>query len=102
MPRFVISALALVLCVVGAAAPALAQPGQSAGPAPYVGSTDPPGSEPPATRTSWYGWQTLAVDAAALGGVISAEQEVMTVGFGTMLFGAPLVHAPMAGPGRRS
>ncbi len=61
-------------------------------------AADPVATEvDPAPRRQWYGWQTLLVDAAAVGFVVVGLRTQSTpvgyTGVLTYLFGGPVVHA---------
>jgi hypothetical protein len=68
---------------------------------------EPPATPAPPTKDSWYGWQTLLVDAAALGMVLAApaggehtRDPLLVAGVGTYALGGPAVHLAHAGVGR--
>jgi uncharacterized membrane protein YdcZ (DUF606 family) len=58
----------------------------------------PPDDATPAAEQEWYGWQTLTIDALALGMIITQAAiedgpvVLSLVGLGTYVLGAPIIH----------
>lgn len=101
-------ALATLALVATAAGPAAAEDTSPRSLEAAVAAAEQPPDAPPAP-TKWYGWQTLAADAAALtlfGGAVATGKDhyaplgFLVLGTGTYALGAPIVHLSQGEVGR--
>ncbi len=99
--RFLVAAIVALSCQLALAAPSEPAPATFSPPG-LTPATEPAPVEQPGTKSYWY--QTLGADSVALVFMVAAVsnngEPTLTLGLGTYLLGAPIIHAAHGRPGR--